>query len=205
MHRLFAISVLVLLTSIPPVHCFDDKERPKPPEIGHVVPTWSDLTSTNEQSVSLSDWKDKVVVVCFTCNSCPYSVDYEDRLLKLHKKYAGNSSVKLVAINSNLISADSMEKMQERASEKGFKFPYVKDETQSVAKAWGAVYTPEFFVLNRKHELIFKGAMDDSTKAENVTEHYVSAAVDAALAGKTPRTTNVGARGCAIRFKRRRR
>jgi len=182
-----------------------DDEIPTPPSIGDTVPIWTDLKGTDDKAHSLSDWKGRIVVVCFTCNTCPYAVDYEDRLIKLTKKFSDNKDVRIVAVNSNAISSDSMEKMKERAQEKGFNFPYLKDSSQGVAKAWGAVYTPEFFVVDRNRKLIYKGAMDDSTKAEHASKNYVQRAVEAALKNDTPETTAVGARGCTIRFKRRRR
>ena len=176
-------------------------------DIGDPAPAWKLLAGTDGRLHSLSDIKSfSVVVVCFTCNSCPYSVDYEDRMVDLQKSFeAEGISAILVAINSNLIPADSMEKMTERAKEKQFNFAYLHDTTQEIARRYGAVYTPEFFVLNQKRELVYKGALDDSTRAEDVTANYVALAVKAALNGEMPETTKAGARGCAIRFKRRRR
>lgn len=169
--------------------------------------SWKNLDGTDGRKHSLQDLADcEVVVVCFTCNTCPYAVDYEDRLIALTKKYADlGSKVQLVAINSNGVPADKLDKMKERARQKGFHFPYLRDETQEVAKAFDAVYTPEFYVLNSDREIVYRGAMDDSTDAEKVTVRYVELAVEAALQGKQPEVTKTGARGCAIRFQRRRR
>ena len=147
-----------------------------------------------------------VIVVAFTCNSCPYSVDYEDRLIALQQKYADSrTGVELVAINSNAVAADNLDKMKQRAAEKHFDFRYIRDETQEVARAYGAVYTPEFYVLNKERRIIYRGAMDDSTDASKVTVSYIDLAIEAAMAGKMPDVTNTGARGCTIRFSRRRR
>lgn len=169
--------------------------------------TWKDLEGTDGRKHSLRDLADyEVVVVCFTCNTCPYAVDYEDRLIALSKKYADDGSkAKLVAINSNGVPADELDKMKERARQKRFNFPYLRDESQEVAKAFDAVYTPEFYVLNSNRQIVYRGAMDDSTNAEKVTVRYVELAVEATLQGKQPEITKTGARGCAIRFQRRRR
>ncbi len=177
------------------------------PEIGDKAPAWNDLVGTDGKQHSLATLADMdVVVVCFTCNSCPYSVDYEDRLIALQKKYEGaGAKVQVVAINSNGVPADNLEQMKKRAGEKKFNFPYIKDESQEVARNFGAIYTPEFFVLNRDRKIVNRGAMDDSTKADDVKVRHVELAVAAALGGKMPEVTKTGARGCAIRFKRTRR
>ena len=192
---------LVVLVSTVTARAAEDE-----PVIGDTAPAWQDLVGTDDQKYSLNDQKSDVIVLCFTCNGCPYAVDYEDRLIALQKKFKdAGSSVQVIAINSNAVAADELPKMKERAAAKKFNFPYVRDETQEVAKAYAAIYTPEFYVLNKARQIVYRGAMDDSTKAENVKVRYVELAVAAALDGKTPEVTKTGARGCAIRFKRRRR
>jgi len=173
-------------------------------KIGDAAPTWKSLPGTDDQSHSLDDLKDKaVVVVCFTCNACPYAVDYEDRMIALHKKYADHpQGVSLVAINANRKPSEQLEKMKERARDKGFPFSYLMDETQQVAEAYGASFTPEFFVLNKERQVVFMGAMDDKTDPSQVSIHYVDMAIESALNGEIPETTEVPARGCAIPFKR---
>lgn len=177
------------------------------PSIGDKPPAWNNLAGTDGKQHSLADLDQfEVLVVVFTCNSCPYSVDYEDRIIALQKKQGGvDSKVRVIAINSNKVAADSMDEMKKRAKDKGFNFPYLRDESQELAKGYGAIYTPEFFVLNKERRIIYKGAMDDSTRAENVKVNYVELAIKAALAGRAPEVTKTGARGCAIRFKRTRR
>ena len=174
--------------------------------IGDKAPSWKELKNTDGRLVSLADFAETdVIVLCFTCNTCPYSVDYEDRMISFQKSYAGDGKVQLIAINSNLIKDDSLDAMKKRAKEKTFNFPYLKDESQDVARSYDAIYTPEFFVLNRERVLVYKGAMDDATNADAATVNYVDLAVKAALKGERPKQDSVGARGCAIRFKRRRR
>lgn len=184
-----------------------DEPQEKALQPGDTAPAWKDLKGTDDKAHSSSDLpKDTVIIVCFTSNTCPYSVDYEDRLNALHHKLtsAGANAV-LVAINSNGIADDDLDHMKQRAAKKEFGFAYLKDESQSVARAFGAVYTPEFFVLNKERKIIYKGAMDDVTDATKVSVRYVELAVEAALTGTETETKAVPARGCTIRFKRERR
>ncbi len=175
-------------------------------KIGDSAPEWKDLKGIDDKSHSLADLKDKqVVVLCFTCNSCPYAVDYEDRMIELHKKYADHpQGVVLVAINANKKPSETLDRMKQRAAEKKFSFAYLIDETQQVANAYRANFTPEFFVLNGERKVVFVGAMDDKTDASQVTERYVEQAIEAALKNELPVTQRVPARGCAIPFKRSR-
>ncbi|MDP1560427.1 MAG: thioredoxin family protein [Pirellulaceae bacterium] len=176
-------------------------------EIGTVAPEWRDLVGTDDQKHSLADLKEfDFVIVCFTCNNCPYAIDYEDRLIALHKHFlqptAGGKTVAVVAINSNDTPADQLDKMKERADQKKFPFPYLRDEEHEVAKAYQAVYTPEFFVLDRERKIRYQGALDDATKTEEVTQPFVIQAIDAISGGQEPTTTFQRARGCKIKFPR---
>ena len=118
--------------------------------IGDEAPAWNQLIGVDDATHSLDDLAEKkVVVVVFTCNSCPYAVDVEDRLVALAKKYDGDR-VAVVAINVNKVESDLLPAMKEKAAAKGFEFPYLFDETQKIARDYGAIYTPEFFVLGPK-------------------------------------------------------
>ena len=174
--------------------------------IGDAPPDWIGLDGTDGQKHSLSDLKDKdVVVVCFTCNTCPYAVDCEDRLIALAKKFAAEGGkCALVAINANLVKDDLLPAMQERAKSKGFNFPYLHDATQQTARNYGATYTPEFVVLNKERKVVYLGSLDDSPDGKKVAKKYVEDAVSAALAGKTPQTTETPAVGCAVRYAKER-
>jgi peroxiredoxin len=132
-------------------------------KIGDEAPSWSDLPGTDDGKHSLADLQEKrVVVVCFTSNSCPYSVDYEDRMIEFHKKFSDRKEgVALIAINSNHKPAEQLDRMKERARIKEFPFLYLIDETQKVAASYGANFTPEFFVLNEDRRIVYIGAMDD--------------------------------------------
>ncbi len=175
--------------------------------IGDAAPAWSNLPGVDGKQHALADLKDKdAVVVVFTCNSCPVAVDYEDRIIAFAKKFAGTESkVALVAINVNKVEADSLAKMKERATAKGFPYPYIYDDSQQIAKAYGATYTPEFFVLNKERKIVFMGGMDDNSNPSMAKINYLEPAVAAALKGDKPENTETVAFGCLIRYARERR
>jgi peroxiredoxin len=174
--------------------------------VGDRAPAWSDLDGVDGKRHSLEDLAGKdVVVVVFTCNSCPVATDYEDRIIAFSKKYAGtDGNVALVAINVNTVAEDRLSKMKERAEAKGFDFPYLYDDTQKIGKAFGAAFTPEFFVLDRQRQVVYMGGMDDSSQATAVKHNYLEPAVEAALAGKQPATAEAPAIGCRVRYARQR-
>jgi len=170
--------------------------------IGDAAPEFKGLQDADGKTYSLADWKDKdAVVVIFSCNTCPTAVDYEDRVIALAKKFEGRAAV--VMINSNKVEGDLLPQLGEKA--KKFNFPYVHDdEAQSTARAYGATFTPEFFVLNKERKIVYMGAFDDKTKPDDVSAHYVADAVAAALEGKMPAVTETVARGCTVRYVRQR-
>lgn len=173
-------------------------------KLGGQAPDWSGLKGTDGKAYALSDFQDKdVLVVVFTCNSCPYAQDYEERIIALVKSHCGeDQKAALVAINANKVKEDLPEEMQKRAEAKGFNFPYVWDETQATARAYSAKWTPEFYVFDKDRKLIYRGAMDDETDPAKAKINYVAEAIEAALAGKTPKVQETSARGCAVRFER---
>ncbi|MGD9723930.1 MAG: thioredoxin family protein [Pirellulales bacterium] len=174
--------------------------------IGDAAPAWENLEGVDGKRHALADLADKqVVVVVFTCNSCPVATDYEDRILAFSKKHAGpDGKVGLVAINVNTLAEDRLPKMRERAASKGFNFPYLYDETQKIGRAFGAAFTPEFFVLDRDRKVVYMGGMDDSSQVDTVKVNYLEPAVEAALAGKSAETAEAPAIGCRVRYKRER-
>jgi peroxiredoxin len=170
--------------------------------VGDPAPAWEDLPGTDGKKHSLADLKDKeVVVVVFTCNSCPIASDYEPRVLAFARKHGGpGSKVAVVAINVNTVKEDSLPEMTKRAEKKKYPFPYLYDATQQIARKYGATYTPEFFVLDKDRKVAYLGAMDDKSPPAEVKLHHLEAAVEAALAGKPAPTGETLARGCKIRF-----
>lgn len=149
----------------------------------------------------------KGYIVIFTCNHCPYAKAYEQRIIALDKKY--KKDYPIIAINPNdpnLQPEDSYEAMQKNAQEKGFTFPYLFDENQTVYPIFGATKTPHVFLIqkeNGKNILKYKGAIDDNyEKPEAVKVKYVENAVDALLANKTIPEVNTLAIGCSIKDKK---
>lgn len=170
--------------------------------IGDDAPAWVNLPGTDGKKHSLSDLRDKdVVVVVFTCNSCPAAEAYEDRIIAFAKQHCTPSGrVALVAINVNTIPDDRLDKMTERAKENEFPFPYLYDETQKIGKKYGAGYTPEFFVLDKARRVVYMGALDDKTPPAAAKTAYVELAVRAALKGEKPAVAETQARGCRVRY-----
>jgi peroxiredoxin len=191
--------VLVVLCLLPVITVAG--EFNKTLSVGDAAPAWKDLPGTDGMKHSLADHADKVVVVVFTCNSCPVAESYEDRVIAFAEKY--KDKVAVVAINVNTIPDDRLDAMKKRAEKKKFPFEYLYDETQKIARDYGATFTPEFFVLTKDRKIAYMGAMDDKTKADEVKEKYLEAAVDAVLKGDKPAKAETVAHGCLIRFKRR--
>jgi len=164
------------------------------------------LENVNGRMVSLSDYKDaKGFIVIFTCNTCPYAVANEDRIIALDKKYKPKG-YPVIAINPNDPAAqpdDTMEKMQAKAKEKGFTFPYLMDKGQKIYPQYGATKTPHTYVLekeNGKYIVRYIGAIDDSSRdPDAVKVKYVENAVDALLNGQKPKVTTTKAIGCSIK------
>lgn len=170
---------------------------------GEIAPAWTDLPGTDGQKHSLGDLKDsKFVLVVFTCNSCPVATKYEDRLIEFAKQHA--EEVAVVAINVNRVEEDNLEHMAQRAEEKEFPFPYLFDESQQIAKDFGASGTPEFFLLAPDRTILYMGAMDDNADPDKVQKHHLEDAFAAARAGKEPAVQETYAEGCRIRFARQR-
>ncbi|AWX45445.1 hypothetical protein HME9304_02459 [Flagellimonas maritima] len=164
------------------------------------------LKNIDGKTVSLSDFKDaKGFLVIFTCNTCPYAVAYEDRIIALDKKYK-SKGVHVIAVNPNnpeTKPGDNLEAMKKRASEKGFTFPYLLDEGQKIYPQYGATRTPHVYLLEKTSEgniVKYIGAIDDNYQdASKVEEKYVENAVDAMLAGKDIEVTTTRAIGCTIK------
>lgn len=165
-----------------------------------------DLPGVDGQRYSLEHFCDKnIVVVIFTCNHCPYAQAYEDRLIGMQSDFS-DQGVALLAINANEsrnYPEDDFPKMVLRAKEKGFNFPYLRDETQAVADAYGAHYTPETFLLDQERRLRYTGRIDDHwQKAEGVQSHDLRDAIQTLLSGKEIKIAETHAIGCTIKWAR---
>ncbi len=162
------------------------------------------LPGVDDQQYALADFADKsAIVIIFSCNHCPYVRAWEDRMNEIQHDYA-RRGVQLVAINPNddkKYPDDSLEKMRQRAHEKEFVFPYLRDATQEVARAYGAERTPEVFVLDDHGIVRYHGAIDDNYEdARAVTKHYLRDALDALLAGEEPSITTTPPVGCTVKW-----
>lgn len=174
-------------------------------KIGDAGPAWADLVGVDDKRHSLDELKDaQLVVVAFTCLSCPVATDYEGRIVALARRFK-DQKVAFVAINVNTIEADNLPHMKERAASHDWPFPFLFDPTQKIAKDYGATFTPEFYVLDRERRVAYMGGLDDNSSAEVATKHYLSQAIEALLAGKKPELAETAAIGCQIRYERRRR
>jgi peroxiredoxin len=163
------------------------------------------LPGVDDREHALADYADKeVVAVVFSCNHCPYVLAWEDRMIQVQADYA-DQGVQLIAIGANdaeKYPADGFPKMKERAQAKGFNFPYLHDETQEVARFYGAERTPEFFVFDKGGVLRYHGALDDNYDNLNgVKSQYVRDALDAVLAGDAPAVAETPPVGCTIKWK----
>lgn len=148
----------------------------------------------------------KATIIVFSCNHCPYVVMNEDRLIAVCRDYAAKG-VGMAAINSNdarNYPEDSFEKMKERAKAKGFPFPYLRDESQAVARAYGATHTPHLFVFDKDLRLAYTGCVDDDNNYKNrktPEKRYLREALDALVAGKAPPLAETHAIGCTIKWR----
>jgi len=160
------------------------------------------LKNVDGKIVSLADFKEaKGFIVIFDCNTCPYSKAYNERIIDLNEKYA-IKGFPVITINANDGSGDSYEDMVRIANKKKYKFPYLYDETQAIAKTYGATNTPHVFVLNRELKVSYIGAIDDNARnAASASKKYVENAVDALLTGKSVPVTKTKAVGCGIRWR----
>ncbi len=163
------------------------------------------LPGVDDKTHALADYADKeAVVVIFSCNHCPYVRAWEDRMIQIQADYA-DKGVQLIAINSNdprKYPEDSFPRMKERAREKGFNFPYLYDETQEVARSYGAERTPEVFLFDKNRVLRYHGAIDDNYEnPDAVKNHYLRDALDAVLAGQDPPIAETPPVGCTIKWK----
>lgn len=164
-----------------------------------------DLPSTDGKTYSINQYADKAALaIVFTCNHCPYALAWEGRLMQIQADYA-EKGVQLLGINANNAithPGDSFENMQKQVENHNWNFPYLHDESQEVAHAYGATRTPEIFLFDDDGVLRYHGAPDDNYEDPSaVTAPYFRDALDAILAGKTPATNATPPVGCTIKWK----
>ncbi len=163
------------------------------------------LTGTDGKIYSSEDFADKnILVVVFSCNHCPYVQAYEGRMIDLQNEFK-DKGVQIVAINSNddyKYPEDSFDEMKKRADEKHFNFPYLRDETQEIAKAFGASHTPQIFLFNTERRLKYEGKIDDNwQEPDKVQNHYLRDAISEVLYEKEVSVPETFSIGCTIKWK----
>jgi len=172
--------------------------------IGTSAPHFS-LPDFEGKVVSLSEFRDKPLVIIFMCNHCPFVKHVAPELVRIVSVY-GDRGVSFIGINSNDIAThpdDSPAKMKEEAKLQGYSFPYLFDESQDVAKDYQAACTPDFYVFDKDHRLVYRGQMDDSRPKSDkpLTGYDLRAALDCVLAGKRPTDIQKPSIGCNIKWK----
>jgi peroxiredoxin len=164
-----------------------------------------DLPGVDGQTYSTDQFADKdVLAVVFTCNHCPYALAWEPRLLEIQAEYA-DKNVQLIGISANdaeKYPADGFDAMKQHAADNNWNFPYLYDESQDVARAFGAERTPEVFVFDKGRTLQYHGAVDDNYEnPEAVAATYLRDALDAVLGDDTPSVQSTPPVGCTIKWK----
>ena len=175
-----------------------------PAELGAACPDFR-LPAVDGRTYARDDFREaRLLVVMFICNHCPYVKAVEDRIIRLAREYEARG-VQLVGICSNDAETypdDAFPRLAERWRERGYGFPYLHDEPQTVARAFGAVCTPDIFVYDRERRLAYRGRIDDSWKDEGkVTSRELAAALDALLAGSRPAEKQRPSMGCSIKWR----
>lgn len=174
-------------------------------EVGDKAEDFKLKDAVTGKKVSLSDYKNaNGFILTFTCNTCPYAKMYEQRIIDLHNEFAPKG-YPVVAINPNDIVKqpdDSLEKMKERAEEKGYPFAYLQDATQNVAKAYGATRTPHMYILDKDLNVLYIGGIDNNPKDGSAADtHFIKNAINELIEGKEVSTTTSKAIGCTIKWK----
>lgn len=173
-------------------------------KIGSLAPNFN-LIGVDGKQYSLDSFRDKkILIIIFSCNHCPYVQAYEERIISIQKDFL-NKGVQIVAINSNEdvnYPEDSYEEMIKRSNERKFNFPYLRDETQDIAKAYGATHTPEIFLFDEQRKLRYHGKIDDNWKEpDKVKFTYLRDAIKEVLEGKEVSIPETFSIGCTIKWK----
>ena len=174
--------------------------------LGTIAPAFNLADTVSGKKLSLSELKsDKITLVMFICNHCPFVKHVNPELVRLAKEYMPKG-VSFIAINSNDIASnpdDAPDKMTERAKELGYPFPYLFDATQEVAKAYDAACTPDFFIFDADLKLVYRGQLDDSRPSNTIplSGKDIKAAFDNILQGIAVSKDQTPSIGCNIKWK----
>lgn len=173
--------------------------------LGMPAPAFSLPEVTSGRQVSMADLAPgQPLLVMFICRHCPFVVHVQKELARLGRDYAGRAAI--VAISSNDAEThpdDAPESLAQMARQQGFTFPFLYDETQSVARAYGAECTPDFFVFDRDRKLAYRGQLDSSrpSNKQPVTGADLRGALEALLAGQPVNPDQRSSIGCNIKWK----
>jgi peroxiredoxin len=173
--------------------------------LGTLAPDFTLPDTKSGQDVSRADYEGKPLLVMFICNHCPFVVHLREDLARFADEYQGRG-LSVVAVSSNDVAThpdDGPKKMEAVAAEFAFTFPYLYDETQEVARAYTAACTPDFFLFNKNHQLVYRGQFDSSRpgNGQPITGNDLRAACDALLAGEPIPTDQKPSIGCNIKWK----
>ncbi len=202
--HLAVLAFLVLL--VPSIGLAQEEEEMRRLQIGEQLPmTDVKMKNVDGREISIADVAgEHGTLVMFSCNSCPWVKAWEDRIASLGNAYQ-EKGFGVIVINPNdpdRFSEDSYEEMQTRAEKRGFKFPYVVDETSNVARAFGATRTPEVFLFDKDSRLVYHGVIDDNAKdPDKIKAHYLRDAFDALMEGNEITVKDTKAFGCTIKFR----
>jgi glutathione peroxidase-family protein len=196
----------ILIASLSILICLAFSNSLKNYDVGNEAADFK-LKNIDGHLVSMTDFADaKGFIIVFTCNHCPFSKKYQNRIMALDKKYKP-LGYPVIAINPNdtfNYPEDSFNEMVKRATEKGYTFPYLIDETQQVAKNFGATKTPDIFLINKENEKLivkYTGAIDNNFEnVDKVTKKYLENALDELMAGKEITVKSTKAVGCMIKW-----
>ena len=162
------------------------------------------LPATDGNTYALNDFTEDTLVISFNCNHCPYVYNSDEGTRKTVEKYTPKG-VKFVMINANNGDShpeDNFDHMIKRMNEHNFPWLYLRDESQSTARAYGAIKTPHYFVFNKDRKLIYSGRAVDSPRVPaDITTHDLEAALDEHLAGKPVTNAFTHPIGCSIKWK----
>lgn len=172
--------------------------------LGTQAPDFS-LPNVDDTTVSLTDYNGKPLLIIFMCNHCPFVVHLRTALAEFGVEYQSRG-LAIVGISSNDIEAypqDGFDKMKAEANDAGYTFAYLLDEDQTVAKAYKAACTPDFFLFDKDHSLAYRGQFDSSRpgNSEAITGADLRAACDAVLADQEPPAAQAPSIGCNIKWK----
>lgn len=174
-------------------------------EIGSTMPKMEQkLQDISGRTMTLADAKgDQGTLVVFSCNTCPWVINWEDRYLTLADKYI-SKGIGMIAVNSNssrFNGSESLDEMASHADKIGYQFPYAQDSGSELAYAFGATKTPHIYLFDKEDKLVYRGAIDDNGRdASKVDEPFLANAIDELLSGDSISKTTSKAMGCSIKF-----